>query len=109
MKKIASVIAVVFVLIVVTSGVYAAGKDVIEFKGGAFGKVTFNHKAHQDMGISCNTCHHKDEAGKEQACSTCHTKDSKVKAKDAYHNSCKKCHEEGKKGPTKCGDCHKKK
>lgn len=109
MKKLASLIAVVFALVVITSGVYAAGKDTYEFKGGAVGKVTFDHKAHQGYGISCQKCHHKDEAGKEQGCTGCHNKDAKVKPKDAYHNSCKKCHEESKKGPTKCGDCHKKK
>lgn len=108
MKKLLSSILVISVMVIFSSFVSAEMKETYELKGGAMGKVTFNHKAHQDMLKDCKICHHKDEAGKEQACYTCHTKDSKVKPKDAFHNNCQKCHKEMKKGPTGCKDCHKK-
>ena len=44
-------------------------------------------------------------------CSKCHSKaPGKIAEldKDWAHNTCKKCHSEGGKGPTKCGECHKK-
>lgn len=108
MKKIITAILVVSIMIMFSSFVSAEMKDTYEFKGGSMGKVSFSHKAHQDILKDCKICHHKDEAGKEKDCGTCHTKDSKVKSKDAFHNRCKKCHVEQKKGPTGCKDCHKK-
>jgi len=108
MKKLTSLVLTLFVVAIFSAVVSAEMKDTYEFKGGAMGKVTFPHKAHQEMLKDCKICHHKDEAGKEQGCPTCHTNDSKVKMKDAAHNSCKKCHTEQGKGPKACKDCHKK-
>jgi len=99
----------VLVVMVAFSGIVSAQmKDSYEFKGGTMGKVSFNHKVHQEALKDCKVCHHKEEAGKEQSCGVCHTKDAKVKPKDAYHNSCMKCHKEMKKGPAGCKECHKK-
>jgi len=62
------------------------------------GNVAFNHKAHQDkLKGDCKKCHDKAAPGKIEGF-----------GKDIAHKTCKGCHEEGKAGPTKCGECHKK-
>ena len=58
------------------------------------GNVTFNHKAHSAK-LECKLCHGNGAPAKIAI------------DKDAAHKLCKGCHAE-KKGPTKCGDCHKK-
>ena len=59
------------------------------------GTVTFDHKAHQDSLGDCAKCHEGEPA--------------KIDVdKDLGHKTCKACHKEMKKGPTKCNDCHKK-
>ncbi|HEU0265689.1 MAG TPA: cytochrome c7 [Geobacterales bacterium] len=73
----------------------AQAAEVMEFPA-SMGKVTFNHKKHQDTLKECSICHEKapgkiDGFGKEWA-----------------HKNCKGCHGEKKAGPTSCGDCHKK-
>ena len=82
--------------------------------------VTFPHWAHQAT-MECAACHHTKNAdgtqgpyaaGSEAKCAPCHDgslANKKVAtAKKAAHVNCKGCHKSGKKGPTKCGDCHKK-
>jgi cytochrome c553 len=59
------------------------------------GTVTFDHKAHQDSLGDCAKCHEGEPAKIEVD-------------KDFGHKTCKTCHKEMKKGPTKCNDCHKK-
>jgi len=59
------------------------------------GNVTFNHKVHGALG--CTKCHAAEAGGKIEGL-----------GKDWAHKTCKGCHEEMKKGPTKCGECHKK-
>jgi hypothetical protein len=82
----------------------------------------FPHAKHQEN-IKCAECHHsKDEHGAQVAyvegqkiekCATCHDgsiANKKVKNfKGAAHVNCKGCHKAGKKGPTKCKQCHVKK
>ena len=70
----------------------AFGADVIEMKKG----VKFNHKAHQGQVTDCKKCHEKGP-GKIEGF-----------GKDVAHKSCKDCHSEMKKGPTKCKECHAK-
>lgn len=91
MKK----IAIAMISIIAFAGsVFAA--DVIEFPA-KMGKVTFNHKAHQEkLKGACTTCHATDKGGKIEGF-----------GKDIAHKTCKGCHEKSG-GPTKCGDCHKK-
>jgi hypothetical protein len=95
-------------------------KDAIVFQC-SYGDVTFTHKKHNvDYKIDCynGDCHHHTlRKNKQDLCRDCH----KAKAegntpskKEAFHESCKKCHENCKKenkpaGPTACKDCHKKK
>ncbi|NIS62525.1 MAG: hypothetical protein GTO13_18025 [Proteobacteria bacterium] len=77
--------------------------------------VQFTHKKHVDSVKDCKKCHHTYKEGETpQKCGSCHTKDSKVTAKTAYHNTCRKCHSDLKKagqatGPTLCTKCHAKK
>ena len=101
-------------------GTTAATSDVpenITFKSEK-GDVAFPHKAHQDLGYACMTCHHylENEADTpDQKCHECHTADSEVTAKDAFHKNCRDCHKDYKKehkdsaAPTSCSKCHAKK
>ncbi|HTN52630.1 MAG TPA: cytochrome c3 family protein [Anaeromyxobacter sp.] len=61
------------------------------------GNVTFPHKAHQDRGVKCETCHGDAKGGKIAGF-----------GKDKAHALCVECHKKEAKGPTKCADCHKK-
>ncbi|MBI4596498.1 MAG: cytochrome c3 family protein [Candidatus Tectomicrobia bacterium] len=80
------------------------------------GTVTFKHEEHAvTRKVECKTCHHMGTEGDKVKCSACHqaeAKDKTVAIKDAFHNVCKKCHEEkvkaGAKAPTKCNECHVK-
>ena len=91
MKK---VLAVVFmVLFAVASAAVAADMMTLKSKLGA---VTFNHKVHGET-AGCKSCHPEATPGKLTL------------GKDSAHKLCKGCHEMKKAGPTKCGDCHKKK
>ena len=77
--------------------------------------VVFQHKTHSEAN-DCTVCHHT-ATGKDDAksCFECHGKDpnandpSVSSAKEnPFHIRCKGCHKEQAKGPTKCGECHKK-
>jgi cytochrome c553 len=92
MKKISAVVAM---LAVTAFAAAAFAADVIELPA-SMGKVSFNHKKHQEELKDCKKCHEKGpgkiaELGKEWA-----------------HKTCKGCHAEMKKGPTSCKECHKK-
>jgi len=72
----------------------AAGQDVVVYEP-KNGKVTFNHKAHQDRLKDCAKCHEGTPAK------------ITVNKEAAHGATCKGCHAT-MNGPTKCGDCHKK-
>ena len=67
---------------------------VLEAKNG---NVTFDHKKHAGVKGECKACHETDAGGKITGM-----------GKDWAHKTCKGCHETMGKGPTKCGECHKK-
>ena len=77
--------------------------------------VVFPHEAHA-KDIDCMVCHHKAKAKEDiQSCFECHGKDpaandpTVTSAKEnPFHIRCRGCHKEQGKGPTNCGDCHKK-
>lgn len=73
----------------------ALAADVITFPA-KNGNVAFPHKMHQELLKDCKKCHEKGP-GKIEGF-----------GKDYAHKTCKGCHAEMKKGPTKCGECHKK-
>lgn len=76
---------------------FAAGNAVVLLPA-KNGNVTFPHQKHQEM--------------KEMACTKCHETDKGGKIADLdkewAHKTCKGCHTEMGKGPTKCNECHKK-
>lgn len=76
---------------------FAVAADDIAFKA-KNGDVKFPHKKHQQVVGDCKKCHEKG-MGKIEGF-----------GKEWAHGAkgCKGCHETMKKGPTKCGDCHKK-
>lgn len=93
--------------------------------------VKLSHTKHvKEHKVACKECHHvyKDgknvwEEGQEvQKCSSCHNvfklgkalkeateEEKKLSLYKAYHDNCKNCHKEQKKGPVKCEECHAKK
>jgi len=88
----------------------------------------FSHTVHVDLGLTCGQCHHDSEHqpltdediaaisdSQQLQCVSCHNNDfanpELQSIKDAFHARCKECHKQGidgKKGPTKCSDCHVK-
>lgn len=115
MKKLTVLLAAVVAVVFAAGLALAAPPDKIVIKELQKQKpaVTFTHKAHGEKVKACKECHHKDVAGKEQKCSaaSCHgakAEGKKVELKESFHKQCKGCHQKGKKGPTKCDDCHKK-
>jgi len=107
--------------------------DKKPFKSEKKQAIPFAHKKHaEDYEISCGSCHHDDKGqeiadlkmgDKVQNCVECHkegkaSKKKKEKSTDFMYgtmhdskaaHSCVGCHKIGKKGPTKCADCHPKK
>ncbi len=91
MKKMVTALAVTLAF-----AVNAMAADVITLPA-KNGNVSFPHKKHQELLKDCKKCHEKGP-GKIQG----------FGKELAHAKGCKGCHEEGKKGPTKCGECHKK-
>jgi hypothetical protein len=74
------------------------------------GKVLFTHLTHADSyGLDCLDCHHNLDYDETYNCSDCHEKtgDEDLLARaDAFHASCKGCHEDYGAGPKECNSCH---
>ncbi len=131
MKKLITVlsVAIMVALPLVFGTAWAAGPAGVlkidppadVFKGGKKKKaaVDFKHETHTT--VTCLECHHKSEQAKLDAgekppkcyATDCHGPKEivvdgkkKVDTEDAYHKNCKDCHKKGKKGPTKCKECH---
>jgi hypothetical protein len=81
--------------------------------------AVFPHEAHNEKaGIeNCNQCHHvyedgklvEDESSEDRSCSDCHGLEDAGRQPGlmkAFHLNCKGCHQEQKKGPVMCGECH---
>ncbi len=93
MKRIIAAMA----LTLFTAGIaLAAGPETINLPA-KMGNVAFPHAKHQEMLKDCKKCHATEAGGKIEGL-----------GKDWAHKTCKGCHEESKKGPTKCSECHKK-
>jgi hypothetical protein len=85
-------------LTIFTAGIaMAAAPETITLPA-KMGDVTFHHAKHQETLKDCKKCHATDAGGKIEGL-----------GKDWAHKTCKGCHTELAKGPTKCGDCHVKK
>ena len=87
------------------------------------GPVKLPHKKHiVENELECQACHHDYQDGENvwqstdpvKKCSECHPYEKnkgklfKMKMGTAYHNKCRKCHKQNKKGPTECKGCHLK-
>ncbi|MFO7715803.1 acidic tetraheme cytochrome c3 TmcA [Desulfosarcina sp.] len=81
----------------------------------------FVHDEHNEAADidDCAECHHvyadgervEGESSEDQRCSECHDlegSDDRPTLIKAFHTHCKGCHQELKKGPIMCGECHKK-
>jgi hypothetical protein len=93
------------------------------YKKDTKGSVFLSHAKHsEEYNIACDQCHHEYDAehvntwksgDPVKKCTDCHdlneSDGDKKKMKLAYHDNCKKCHQEaGGEAPTKCFDCHAK-
>lgn len=113
-KRTIAIISVVAMLIMAfsVSGAFASDKGPasvnLDFNGKSKHVNNFPHHDHQAKVGDCKTCHHKSDGTTHKACKTCHhdKKGDAPAMKDAMHERCKGCHKKGKKGPTKCNDCH---
>ena len=87
--------AVITMLAIAAFAASAFAADVMEFPA-SMGKVTFPHKKHQQLLKNCKKCHEQGP-GKIEGF-----------GKEWAHKTCKGCHAEMQKGPSKCSECHKK-
>ena len=102
-------------------------EDVTAVKDSAFKermrpRAVFFHDAHNETAEieECNVCHHVYKNGElwskmnhreDSECSECHLKagDKAVfTLVKVYHQRCRSCHLEQKKGPVACCECHVK-
>lgn len=68
------------------------------------GAVKISHKTHQEKGLKCENCHHKNNnPDREKKCAVCHRGDNGY---ETLHGLCVDCHIEHKEGPQKCKECH---
>lgn len=83
------------VAVVISSSIVFAA-DVMELPT-TKNSVTFPHKRHQLKLTDCTKCHESSKGGKIVNL-----------GKEWAHKHCRECHNELKKGPQACRDCHKK-
>lgn len=123
MKKCITILLAVAAVLVFILPAFSQ-EDITEIKDPSFAKlqrpaVPFMHDEHNEKaGIDgCLPCHHEGKEdgelveGDPVTCVDCHdvkTTDGSMNLKDAYHKQCITCHENGKKGPVACGECHVK-
>jgi len=112
-------------LLLALSGVIAQSQeDMMAVGSDAFGQpqrpnAVFRHDAHNEKARieNCNQCHHiylegklvDDESSEDKRCSDCHGLEHSGRQPGlmkAFHLNCKGCHQENKKGPIMCGECH---
>jgi hypothetical protein len=81
--------------------------------------AVFPHDAHNERAKieNCNQCHHvyedgklvEDESSEDRRCSDCHGIEDAGRQPGlmkAFHLNCKGCHQDQKRGPVMCGECH---
>ena len=91
MRKLAAIFAVLFAT---TAFAVEAPKGPVVLESAKQGNVTYQHSKHAQL--KCEQCH-KGTPGKIAGLE-----------KESAHKMCSDCHKAGKKGPTKCADCHVK-
>lgn len=103
MKMIASVVAVMVMVMFIGSAMAVPSGKTVEFAGGKDGKVVFDGKTHADKGNKCGACHTKIFQMKKGAakitmaemnagkfCGECHNGKTAFSSSDAAN--CAKCH-----------------
>jgi hypothetical protein len=127
MKKAATCIILALTVSVFVFAAVHAQDEITAVEDGAFiapqrTPSVFLHDAHnENAGIeACNVCHHvfdengkrvEDESSEDERCSECHelaASGRRPGLMKAFHLRCKGCHQEERKGPIMCGECHKK-
>ncbi|MBF0450837.1 MAG: cytochrome c3 family protein [Candidatus Magnetomorum sp.] len=125
--KIYSIVIAITLVLYLSTGVLSQ-EDMLVIDNRPFADTTrpnaiFQHDVHNEKAEieDCATCHHvydedkgefiPDQSSEDQRCYECH--DLKETGKKpglmkAFHLKCKRCHQEQKKGPLMCGDCHRK-
>ena len=82
---------------------FGTASDGSPFKGNV-GAVVMSHKTHEDAGLTCYDCHHKNSnPEREKVCAKCHIGDNGY---ETMHGLCLDCHIGKKEGPQKCMECH---
>ena len=90
---------------VVITKITAYGKqaDKSPYKGNV-GAVTMSHSVHENHGLKCVDCHHKNgNDDRIKQCAPCH---NGYEGFDTMHGLCVDCHISVRKGPQKCMECH---
>ena len=95
--------------------------DNTVFKNPSRPAAIFNHDEHNELAEledDCSVCHHvyegktkiEDESSEDSYCSECHqlkpNQKNSVSLRKAFHEQCRSCHFQRKKGPVLCGECH---
>lgn len=122
-------LSIIIIAVMMPIGIAAVGreritKDISVVEDSAFQghtrrpRVAFRHDAHNEAAaFEYDLCHHVYEDGRlvegktpeDRWCSGCHAGQEDPRHLNlvaAYHNRCKGCHEEEKKGPVTCSECH---
>ncbi len=124
MKKIAAILAFVFLFAFITM-VSVNSQEYIEYIDNSIydnpkrPPAAFKHDEHnENAGIEqCNVCHHVytdgefDEWDSSEGvpCYECHAiedSENDFELTRAYHVQCKGCHQKEKAGPVMCAECH---
>ena len=83
---------------------YGKAADGVSPLKGQVGAVIFSHKTHEDLGMACVDCHHKQNNDERiKNCAVCHNGDDGY---EKLHGLCVDCHIARKEGPQKCFECH---
>ena len=124
-KKIAAAAALLAV-VCLAAALAAAQGEMVKIEGAAFGSperpaAAFKHDEHNEKAKleDCAVCHHavdkkgnlvRGESSEGTPCADCHAvkADKGTSLMRAYHRMCQGCHEKAGKGPTGCGECHKR-
>ena len=107
-KWVAGIILSVFIS-AIGLAVENKGAEKIQIDGGSKGKISFQHRKHQDRLGDCNVCHTMFPQESQSLARL--KKNGQLKRKYVMNKLCVKCHKAEKKagnkaGPTKCSKCH---
>ena len=125
MKKTAFFICASLMVTLAVFGSVDAQEDMVIINSDGFDSpqrpaAVFRHDEHNEVAEieECNECHHvyddegqlvEDESSEDQRCSDCHELEAagrQLALMKAFHTNCKGCHQQKKKGPVMCGQCH---